>query len=221
MIRAVLFDLDGTLADSEALIAEGIRQALAEHGYEGLTVQQVLDILGPPMTEMIPILVGPVSEERYQSIRAAYVRNYQEVQLPSVQPLPGAVAMLDALRAQGVPLAVVTNKIEESAHEQVAALGWTDRFATVIGADSAANPKPFPDPAYLALERLGVAAEDAAFVGDTTADMECSTAAGIAVRIGITLVRTPEVLRAAGATHTAHHLDEVTAVLLDPTPARA
>jgi phosphoglycolate phosphatase-like HAD superfamily hydrolase len=211
-LRAVLFDLDGTLADSEALIAEGIRLALAEHGYE-VTFQRVMDILGPPMTEMVPILVGPVGAEEYQSIRAAYVRHYHEVQLPNIQPLPGAPELLDMLQAAGVPLAVVTNKIEEGAYEQLDAMGWTPRFAAVIGADSAARPKPFPDPALLALERLGVPAEAAAFLGDTGADMECSKTAGIPTRIGIVHSRAPAAMEAAGATHLARHLDEAAAVL--------
>lgn len=213
-LRAALFDLDGTLADSEALIADGIRLALAEHGYE-VTFQRVMDILGPPMTEMVPILVGPVGPEEYASIRAAYVRNYHEAQLPNIQPLPGAPELLDALEAAGVPFAVVTNKIEEGAYEQLDAMGWTKRFAAVIGADSAARAKPFADPALLALERLGIAAEDAAFLGDTSADMECAVAAGIPVRIGIVHSRSPELMRAAGATHLARHLDEAAAVLLD------
>jgi phosphoglycolate phosphatase len=173
-----------------------------------------MDILGPPMTEMVPMLVGPVSTDEYKRIRASYDRNYHEVQLPSIPPLPGAVALLDALRARGIPLAVVTNKIERGAHEQIAAMGWTDRFEAIVGADSAARSKPYPEPALLALERLGMAPEDAAFVGDTGADMECATAAGIPVRIGIVRVRTPEAMRAAGATHCAAHLDEAAPVLL-------
>jgi phosphoglycolate phosphatase len=212
-LRAVLFDLDGTLADSESLIAEGIRQALAEHGYD-VTHQQVMDILGPPMTEMVPMLVGPVPDDEYKRIRAAYDRNYHEVQLPNIPPLPGAVALLDALEARGIPLAIVTNKIEQGGHDQLAAMGWTERFATVIGANTAARSKPFADPALLALERLGVAPDDAAFVGDTGADMECATAAGIPVRIGIVHVRAPEAMRAAGATHLAKTPDEVAAILL-------
>lgn len=218
-LQAVLFDLDGTLADSEALIADGIRLALKEHGYE-VTFQQVMDILGPPMTEMVPMLVGPVGPEEYQSIRAAYVRNYHEVQLPNIQPLPGARELLDRLEAAGLPLAVVTNKIEEGAYEQLDAMGWTPRFAAVIGADSAARPKPFPDPALLALERLGVTPEDAAFLGDTGADMECSKSAGIPVRIGMVHARAPEAMEAAGATHLARHLDEAAAVLFERVPVR-
>jgi len=218
-LRAVLFDLDGTLADSEALIADGIRLALEEHGYH-VTFQQVMDILGPPMTEMVPLLVGPVGPEEYQSIRAAYVRNYHEVQLPRIQPLPGAPELLDRLRQAEVPLAVVTNKIEEGAYEQLDAMGWTERFSAVIGADSAARPKPFPDPALLALERLGVQPEAAAFLGDTGADMECSLTAGIPVRIGIVHTRAPAAMEAAGATHLARHLDEAAAVLFERLPAR-
>lgn len=218
-LQAVLFDLDGTLADSEALIADGIRLALKEHGYE-VTFQQVMDILGPPMTEMVPMLVGPVAAEEYQSIRAAYVRNYHEEQLPNIQPLPGAVELLDRLDRTSVPLAIVTNKVEEGAYEQLDALGWTPRFAAVIGADSAAHPKPFPDPALLALERLGVSAGAAAFLGDTGADMACSKATGIPVRIGMVHTRAPQALEAAGATHLARHLDEAAAVLFERIPSR-
>jgi len=218
-LQAVLFDLDGTLADSEALIADGIRLALKEHGYD-VTFQQVMDILGPPMIEMVPMLVGPVAAEEYQSIRAAYVRNYHEVQLPNIQPLPGALELLDRLERASLPLAVVTNKVEEGAYEQLDALGWTPRFAAVIGADSAAHAKPSPDPALLALERIGVSAEVAAFLGDTGADMACSKAAGIPVRIGIVHARAPQALEAAGATHLARHLDEAAAVLFERIPSR-
>ncbi|MGE0228210.1 MAG: HAD family hydrolase [Dehalococcoidia bacterium] len=218
-LRAVLFDLDGTLADSEALIAEGIRLALAEHGYQ-VTFRQVMDILGPPMTEMVPILVGPVPPEEYDSIRAAYVRNYHEVQLPNIKPLPGAIELLDAIEAAAVPMAVVTNKVAQGAYEQLDAMGWTARFAAVVGADTAARAKPFPDPALYALDRLGVPPNAAAFLGDTGADMECSKSAGIPVRIGIVHTRAPQAMEAAGATHLAPHLDDARAVLLGLLSAR-
>ncbi|MBM4415472.1 MAG: HAD family hydrolase, partial [Chloroflexi bacterium] len=163
--RAVLFDLDGTLADSEAPIAKCIAAALADHGYT-IAVPAVVDVLGPPLRGMVELLVGAVDDATHERIRAAYFRHYHR-ELPHIQPLPGALALLDALAAAGVVLACVTNKVEAGAFAQLDAMGLTARFATVVGADSASAPKPAPEPALAALARLdGASPAAAAFVGD-------------------------------------------------------
>jgi phosphoglycolate phosphatase len=209
---AVLFDLDGTLADSEAPIATAIAAALADHGY-ARALPDVAAVLGPPLRGMVQLLVGDLDDATHESIRAAYFRHYDRL-LPSVQPLPGALALLDALAATRTPLAVVTNKVEAGAYSQLNAMGLTARFAAVVGADSTAAPKPAPDPARAALARLACAsAAAAAFVGDRDEDMQCAHAAGIGLRIALAGARPPASLRAAGATHVAADLYEVAALL--------
>ena len=210
---AVLFDFDGTLADSEPLITAAMIYALGTEGFT-VTAGQVREVFGPPFHEMAQLLVGALSEQQIERLRTAYSENYRAEQLPRVRPIPGAAGLLDALDRCGIPFALVTNKSVASAEEQLAHLGWSSRFAHVIGWDLVPRPKPAPDAALLALHRLGVTAERAAYVGDQTPDMECATGAGIPVIIGLAHARGADSLAAAGATYVAGTLTEVEAMLL-------
>lgn len=210
---AVLFDFDGTLADSEPLITAAMIHALRTEGF-AVTAEQVRDVFGPPFHEMAQLLVGALSEPQIDRLRHAYFENYRAEQLPRVQPIAGAAALLDALDRRAIPFALVTNKTVASAEEQLAHLGWSDRFVQVIGWDLVPKPKPAPDAALIALQRLGVPAERAAFVGDQTPDMECAAGAGIPVIIGLAHARGADSLAATGATYVAHTLAEVEAMLL-------
>jgi HAD superfamily hydrolase (TIGR01549 family) len=209
---AVLFDFDGTLADSEPLITASLIHALGTEGFT-VTAAEVRNIFGAPLEQMVPLLTGPLSPTQGERIRVAYFAHFNE-QLPRIQPVPGAVALLDALAARAIPLAIVTNKVQASAARQLAVLGWASRFAVVVGADSTPRPKPAPDPALLALQRLDVGARTVAYVGDQVPDMACAAAAGIPMVIGLAFSRAPETLAAAGATYVARSLEEVEAVLL-------
>jgi HAD superfamily hydrolase (TIGR01509 family) len=209
----VLFDFDGTLADSEPLITASLIHALATEGFH-VTAEQVRGVFGPPLVEMVRQLAGELPDVLVNQIREAYFENYNTYQLPNIKPLPGANELLDALATRDIPIGMVTNKVEASAARQLEALGWGNRFAVVIGADSGSLPKPAADPALLALRRLGVAAEDAAFVGDQEPDMECAVAAGIPVIVGLAHARAAETLAASGATYVAGSLAEVEAILL-------
>jgi phosphoglycolate phosphatase len=86
-------------------------------------------------------------------------------------------ATLAALEAQGVTLAICTNKLEALTHRFLAAVGWTDRFAAVVGGDTLPVRKPDPAPLRLAIERAGGGA--AAFVGDSITDTDTARAAHI------------------------------------------
>jgi phosphoglycolate phosphatase-like HAD superfamily hydrolase len=211
--RAVLFDLDGTLADSMPLIAEAISGVLADHGYVS-TPAEIEPRIGPPLDEMLRDYLG-VSEDEAIAIFGEYVPRYTRDYAPRTPPMSGAQSLLDCLSATNVPAAIVSNKIERSANALLSALGWGDRFATVIGADTVTQVKPAPEPALEALRRIGVGARDAAFVGDTEIDMECGRAAGIPIVVGLATHRARESLTAAGATHTCANLGEVRALLIE------
>ena len=211
---AVLFDLDGTIADSEEQIARALTTTLERFGHD-VAFGQVVAILGPPLQGMIEGLIGrAVTPAELEAMRAEYVIHYNAT-LHEVQPMPGAEALLRALRQRGIPLALVTNKREDGAHQQLAIMDWSNYFSVVIGADTTAHAKPSPDPAIEALRRLGVPPERAVFVGDTETDMQCARAAGIPTAIGIAGVRAPEVLQHAGATHTCPDLACVARILLN------
>jgi HAD superfamily hydrolase (TIGR01509 family) len=210
---AVLFDCDGTLADSMRLIETSIAEALSVLGHS-FTHEQVHAIAGPPFRDMIRLLVGRTTDEEFARIGDAYGAAYNERQAEMLRPIAGATPLIEALRTRDIPLALVTNRIEASAHRAITTLGWAQHFDVVIGSDMTAQPKPSADPALLALERLGVHASLAAYVGDNEADMLCATAAGIPVVIGLAIAGNGDALAAAGATYVAGSLEEVEAVLM-------
>lgn len=212
-VRAVLFDFDGTLADSEPLITGSLVHALRAHGHE-VTEERVRHVFGPPFDVMVRELAGQVTIAEIDAIRTTYFEHYNGVQLPRIQPIDGATELLDALAAAGIALGMVTNKVEASALRQLASMRWDDRFTVVVGADTVHSAKPSPDPALHALVRLHVEPSDAAFVGDQEPDIACGLAAGCAMVIGLAIGRPAEMLAAAGATHVARDLFEVRQLLL-------
>ncbi len=218
-LAAVLFDLDGTLADSMTSIAEALVDTLALHGHQ-TNVEQFLPLFGPSMPETIRRVVS-VDEAEAERLYQAYLPNYYERYLPQTEPIPGAGELIEELAAR-LPLAVVTSKIEDGARSLLAQLGWSDYFSVVVGRDTSSGIKPSPEPVHHALEALGVDAADAAFVGDTEEDMQAAFAAGVATRVGVIAIRSEQQLRTAGATHVWPDLAAVRSQLLaalDAQPA--
>lgn len=223
-LRAVLFDLDGTLADSEPLITQAVSESCAAFGHT-VRPQQVAERIGPPMTVMLQALL-PIDLDEAQAIYDDYQRRYNGVFVPRTQPLPGAPELLDALQKRGVRMAVVTNKNELGGKTLVEAMGWTRFFGVVVGMDTAPRAKPAPDPALHALDAIGATPRETAFVGDSEADMGCGAAAALRAVIGIAGMREADVLAAAGGSHIVDDLSDVAALLsaagrCGPPPGRA
>ena len=211
--QSVVFDLDGTLADTEPLVLGCMLETINAHGH-AVDEALLLRYIGPPLPVMLFNMLG-LQAEKAQPIYLDYLRRYEADYMPRTRPLPGAEALLDGLREAGAPLAIVTNKREDAGRKTVELLGWTERFRTIIGADTASDPKPHAAPLLHALEILGGEPESAAMVGDTESDMGAGRNAGFAGVIGIVGVRDAEYLRRYGATDVAADLSEVAELLLD------
>ena len=211
-LEAVLFDLDGTLADSMTVIAEALVETLDRFGYR-TTVELLMPEFGPRMQEVIQAATG-VDLAEADRIYADYLPRYYEEYMSRSRPLPGADALLDALAPTGVPLGIVTSKIERGAHDLIALLGWADYFGVVVGRDTTPEMKPSPVPVRYALNALDADPARTVSVGDTEADMRAASAAGVAAIVGLTVIRAPEQMLAAGATHLCKDLDAVRALLL-------
>ena len=209
---AILFDLDGTLADSMTVIAEALVETLDGFGYT-TTVESLMPHFGPKMQEVIQAATG-VDLDEADRIYADYLPLYYGEYMSRSRPLPGAEALLDALAPTGVPLGIVTSKIEAGAHDLLAHLGWTDHFRVVVGRDTTPEMKPSPVPVRYALSALDADPARTVSVGDTEEDMKAASAAGVASIIGLTVIRAPEQMRAAGATHVCADLDAVRSLLL-------
>jgi phosphoglycolate phosphatase len=179
------FDLDGTLVDSVADLAAAVNHALSDIGHAPLTVDQVRPMIGGGSRVMLQrALAATGGDEELDRLLPGLVEFYAAHIVDHTRPFPGVVDALDTLRAQGVALAVVTNKREQLSFALLEALGLTDRFACIIGGDTPGLVAMKPDraPIDLMLQRCRVAGR-AAFVGDSTYDVEAARAAGIPVAL--------------------------------------
>ncbi|MDA0365592.1 MAG: HAD family hydrolase [Chloroflexi bacterium] len=210
--RAVIFDLDGTLVDSLESVAAAMARALSERGF-AIETATVVPLVGPPMELLVEQVTGWPPEVS-RAVNEDYARLYYGEYIEHSIAMPGAGALLDRLTAHGIPLTVLTNKVESGGRRMLEVLGWTERFALVAGRDTLAEAKPAPDGALYLLEQLGVPPSAGAIVGDTEFDICCGRDAGLAYVIGMIGERSEAQLRAAGATHVAHSLDAVGGILL-------
>ena len=213
----MLFDLDGTLLDSLGSRAATLGDVLASRG-RATPAERVVATFGLPLRLVEVIMLLGVPSGEAAEVEAAYRDLYYSRYIHLAKPLPGAEDLINHLTGASVPLALVTNRREESAHRALDARGWTEHFPVVVARDTAEEMKPHPAPALYALAALGVAASKAAFVGDSAEDMACARAAEIPTVVGLTHARSAGELRAAGATHVAADFAEVAVLIRGPFP---
>jgi phosphoglycolate phosphatase len=189
-IGAVLFDLDGTLIDTAGEIADAVNDTLAELGLPVVTEADVRTWVGHGTQSLMVRASAQVQGLSEQALResgqlphimAVFARHYLARCGTRSQLYPHVREALSALRAQGVRLAVVTNK--ESAYTQVIldAHGLTPVFDRVVSGDTFPIRKPDPTGVLACLEGFGVSREQALFVGDSSVDVATARNAGVAV----------------------------------------
>ena len=178
-LRAVLFDLDGTLVDSIPFLLECFTGAAREALGRDVDPNDVRPLVGLPLRMMFERFEPALSD----AAAAACVEAYRAAYLPCVlerSPLfADVLPVLDALERRGVGLGVVTGKTLEGTLRVLEPLGVAHRFGALVGADHGGRPKPAPDGALAAAAMLGVAPEEAVVVGDSLLDVEMALAAGM------------------------------------------
>lgn len=177
----VLFDLDGTVIDSGAIILASMRHAAKE-------------VLGaePPDELLMAAVGGPGLEAQMHALAPDLVDELVTVYRAHNEPLhdelvccPGMDDVLVRLEEEGRRLGIVTAKRRATVELAFAKIPIAHLFETVVGGDETERHKPDPDPLLLALERLGARTEDAAYVGDAPFDVQAAKAAGV-FAIGVT-----------------------------------
>jgi phosphoglycolate phosphatase len=179
------FDLDGTLVDSVADLAAAVNHALAEIGRSPLTIDQVRPMIGGGSRVMLQrALIATGGDERLDDLLPRLLNFYATHIVDHTRPFAGVIDALDRLRAQGVTLAVVTNKREQFSVALLDALGLTDRFACIIGGDTPGLVAMKPDRAPIDLMLRNCRdARPAVFVGDSIYDVDAARAAGVPVAL--------------------------------------
>jgi phosphoglycolate phosphatase len=215
VLRALLLDLDGTLVDTPQAIVDVAQGTLAALGLPPADPQAIKDTIGLPLPVGLAQLIGtgPAGAAEAVEIYRVLWRTHVTPRIPQLL-YPGVREGVEELKRAEIRLAVVTGKAQDGADSTVNAAGLRDAFDVVLGYTSVANPKPAPDIALLALERLGLGADAAVIVGDSTHDLEMAERAGVR-SIAVTYGAQPEpVLRAAAPTWVAHSFPEVVRIAL-------
>lgn len=217
MLKAVIFDLDGTLVDSAGDILVALNRLLDEMGLARVTLAEVKAMVGDGATKLVERALTARGGDLADLARASqrFLSHYEGQATLNTAPYPGVRETLASLAGEGLALAVVTNKPHAATMEILDALGFTKLFAAVIGGDSLARRKPDPDPVRAALARIGVAPSAALMVGDNYHDIEAAHAAGVravAVSWGYSH-RPPEDLGADWLIHAMPDLSPIVAAL--------
>lgn len=200
----VLFDLDGTVIDSGAIILASMRHAAETVVGGEWSDRQLLQAVGGPGLEAQMVALDPTKVDEL-------VRVYREHNEPlhdTLECCAGMEGVLATLADTGHRLGIVTAKRRRTVDLAFARLPIEHLFEVVVGGDESERQKPHPDPLLLALERIGAEPEDAAYVGDSPFDMQAAKAAGV-FAIGVSWGRIHDAEKLADADVVIHEAEEL------------
>ena len=214
-VRLVLFDLDGTLADTAPDLAGAVNRMLVARGREPVP----LDALRPLASHGARGLIGRAfglapSDAGFEAMRQEFFREYESALCRDSTLFPAMDETLASLESEGIRWGIVTNKIARFTEPLVRALGLAERAACVVSGDTTAHAKPHPAPLLHALRQAGRAADESMYVGDDLRDVQAGQAAGIrtvAVAYGYLGDELP--IEAWGADDVIAHPSELMALL--------
>lgn len=195
-MTALLFDLDGTLADTDPLHQRAWLQVLAEHGVPADAAFYARNIVGRRNAEIVRAVLPNLSEALGMAAADQKEALFRSLAGTNLQALSGLTELLAHGERQGWPTALVTNAPRANATHILGTLGL--RFEVAIFGEDLPLGKPDPLPYREALRQLGVAAQDAVAFEDSPSGIRASVAAGIET-VGILTGHTREELSAAGA----------------------
>ncbi|HEX6294981.1 MAG TPA: HAD-IA family hydrolase [Burkholderiales bacterium] len=176
--RAVLFDLDGTLADTAPDLAAALNRLRADQGLEPLPLERLRPFASAGARGLVHVGFGiKPGDGEYASLREAFLEYYRERTCIDTRLFPGIPELLEALAARGVAWGIVTNKATRFTDRIVA--GMKLKPDCVSCGDTTPHLKPHPAPLLHAAEQLGLAPKACVYLGDDLRDIQAARAAGM------------------------------------------
>lgn len=174
-ITTILFDLDGTLLDTNELILQSFEQLLGKHYPGRYQRADILPFLGPTLAETFNGMDPAKTEMMILEYRDWNMANHDRL----VSEFDGVTETLTRLKDLGIRMAVVSTKRNDMVQKGLDLLQLSDLFETIVGLDDVQNPKPDPEPLLLAMKRLNVQKEEVLMVGDNFHDILGGKNAGV------------------------------------------
>lgn len=213
MIKAIIFDLDGTLLDTLHDLTDSVNHVLTNHNMKNRTVDEIRSFIGNGVPTLIARSVPAGTDKAVTDVcvkeMAEYYKDHADIK---TKPYDGIAELLSALNEKGIKTAVVTNKVENAA-TILCKNKFGDVFDCVIGDNGKDRLKPCPDNVFRALDILGFPREEVLYAGDSDVDMITAENAGLR-SIGVTWgFRDEDVLRKNGADFIVHYPSEILKIL--------
>ncbi len=216
MYKVCIFDLDGTLTDTLESLSYSVNATLRELGLGQISDEQCKAFVGNGARHLIEKSLEAAGDPELFNIEKAmevYGRIFKENCTYHVAPYPGVVELLEALKKDGVKLAVLSNKPHLQTIDVVKTFFGEDLFAWVQGQQEGVPRKPDPAAAILIAEHFNVPKEECVYIGDSDVDMQTGNAAGMKT-VGVTWgFRSKEVLLTHGAHCTIDRAEELIAIV--------
>ena len=210
-IRAVLFDLDGTLIDSAPDLAGAANDLREQRGLPPMPLSELRPWVGAGARGMVgaALNVTPGHEE-FEGLRDAFLRLYEERMTRLTHVFHDMQALLQCLASHPMPWGIVTNKHTRFAQPIVQALGLHEQSATLVCGDTTPHAKPHPEPLFEAARQIGLPPESCLYVGDDLRDVQAGAAAGmLTAAAGWGYLGAGESIEAWGADHIAQTPNEL------------
>ena len=187
MKKLVIFDLDGTLLDTIADLAESANYALKQLGYPTHDVETIRTFVGNGINKLLERALPPheQTEENVMRMRSHFVPYYDVHNADLSSPYPGIVNLLEDLQAKGIQIAVASNKYQAATVKLVKQYFPSIDFVEILGQREGINVKPDPTIVFDILKKAKVSCEETLYVGDSGVDMQTAINAGVDA-VGVT-----------------------------------
>ena len=211
-IKAVIFDLDGTLVDSAPDLMLATNHVLSRLERRAITMDEVRSFVGHGARALIArgcAATGePIDEKTLDFYFAEFLRFYEKNIAVDSVAFPGVINLLRRCAAGGLKMGVCTNKLEGLSVRLLQALGMEKYFGAIVGPDTVNIAKPDPAPYLETMKRLGLQAKDSIMIGDSETDILTARAAGVPV-IGVTFGYTQKPVATYNPDYLVSHFDEI------------
>jgi 2-phosphoglycolate phosphatase len=182
-LKAVLFDLDGTLVDSEKDIAEAANYTREHYGLKRVPDTTIAQYVGNGVYTLLEKSLGTTDQAKIQEAYEVFQSHYRVHCADFTKPYPGAFDLLNALKKKNIKMGVVSNKPQEFTTSVLEKLNLAPYFEVAFGPEATTNRKPHPEPLLVALEKLGAQPSEAVMVGDSIVDIQAAQAGQIKVAV--------------------------------------
>ncbi|MFD1020366.1 pyrophosphatase PpaX [Thalassobacillus hwangdonensis] len=204
-INTILFDLDGTLIDTNELIIASFFHTTEAYADRPYTREEILDFIGPPLKDSLATIDPDRVNEMLATYREHNIKHHDDY----VEAYEGVVETIRTLKERGFKLGIVTTKMRKTVNMGLELTELDGLFDVVVTLDDVTNAKPHPEPIVKALDALGAKTSESMMVGDNTHDIMAGKNAGTATAGVAWTVKGREVLDALEPDHMLEEMSDL------------